>query len=169
MPTTKEKQIEDTTATTTESTPLPATVEPEQKYIKERLYDQLDYYSKSSSKNQKCYKRHKLVEIVSAAAIPLLSGMGDSVPYGAWIIGILGASIAISASISALYKYHENWISYRTTLEKLKREKYLYEASVAPYDDTDKFTLLVQRVESIIAEENIQWQEAIAKIDKKGS
>ena len=42
------------------------------------------------------------------------------------IIGIIGVSIALIAGIMNLYKFHENWVSYRTTAEILKHEKYLF-------------------------------------------
>jgi len=59
-----------------------------------------------------------LIEIVAAAIIPLLSGMGENVPYGNWIIGSLGMLIAISAATGNLFKYHENWIQYRATSKR---------------------------------------------------
>ncbi len=129
----------------------------EEEYLKERLDNQLAWYSRKSQHNQKWFKRFRLVEIVSAALIPFLSGMGDRIPYFQWIIGILGVCIAIAAAITALFKYQENWIEYRTTAEQLKHEKYTYLTNAKPYDTEDKFRLLVERVESLISKENSTW------------
>ena len=145
----------------------PSTTDREESYIQQRLEDQLTWYSSRSRYNQSRYNIHKTIEIISAALIPLLSGMGDRVPYGAWVIGGLGATIAISSAISALHKYHENWITYRTTLEQLKQEKYRYTTAVAPYDTAERFPLLVQRVEGIITKEHAQWREAITQPPKE--
>ena len=138
----------------------------EEEYLKERLDDQLAWYGTKSKYNQNWYKGLRLSEIVSAALIPFLSGMGDKVPYGAWFIGALGVLIAIASATSSLSKFHENWIQYRTTVEQLKHEKFLYLARVKPYDLDDRFSLLVERVESLISKENSYWAQSIKKTQK---
>ncbi|NKC16680.1 MAG: DUF4231 domain-containing protein [Gammaproteobacteria bacterium] len=142
----------------------------EEGYLKERLDDQLTWYSKKSQHNRKWFKRLRLMEIVSAALIPFLSGMGDKVAYSQWIIGGLGVGIAIAAAITALFKYQENWIEYRTTAEQLKHEKYVYLTNAKPYDTEEKFHLLVERVESLISKENSAWASMARKqsnVEKK--
>ena len=129
----------------------------EEEYLSERLNDQLNWYDKKSQHNQRWFKYLRLVEIIAAALIPFLSGMGDRVPYSAWLIGALGLLIAVSAAVTALYKYQEHWIEYRTTAEQLRHEKYMYLAGAQPYDDENKFKLLVERVEALISKENSAW------------
>ena len=116
--------------------------------------------------NQKFYKRLRLTEIIAAALIPFLSGSGEIIPYNAWIIGALGVLIAVAAASSALSKFHENWIQYRTTAEQLKHEKYLYLTGVKPYDLENKFSLLVERVEGLISKENSYWAQSVKQITK---
>lgn len=137
----------------------------EDEYLQERLEDQLSWYDKKSQYNQKYFKRLRLVEIISASLIPFLSGMTEKSPYISWIIGGLGVLIAVSAAISALFKYHENWIKYRTTAEQLKHEKYSYLTNIKPYDTEEKFSLLVERIEGLISKENSTW----ATVTKKQS
>lgn len=115
------------------------------------------------SNNQKWFKRLRLLEIIVAAIIPFLAGIGSSIPYYLIIIGGLGVIIAVSAGLSALYKYHENWIEYRTTSETLKHEKYLFQAKCSPYDNNNAFCKLVQRVEGLISKENTQWSRYVEK------
>jgi len=133
----------------------------EDEYFNDRLNDQIDWYDKKSQTNQKWFKRLRLLEIVAAAIIPFLAGIGTNVPYNSVIIGALGVIIAVSAGLSSLYKYHENWIEYRTTSETLKHEKYLYQAKCSPYDNDDAFCKLVQRVEGLISKENTQWSRYV--------
>lgn len=135
----------------------------EEEYIQNRLDDQIAWYSSKSQFNQKCFKRFRIVEIVSAAIIPFLAGIGPNFPFYQVVIGSLGVIIAVSAGISAIYKFHENWIEYRTTAETLKHEKYLYLAKCAPYEGDNPFHTLVQRVESIISKENRQWSRHVEK------
>jgi len=135
----------------------------EDEYIQSRLDDQISWYSKKSQFNQKWFKRLKILEIASAAIIPFLAGLGPDIPHYQIVIGALGVIIAVSAGISSVYKFHENWIEYRTTAETLKHEKYLYLAKCPPYEMNDSFEKLVQRAESIISKENTQWSRHLEK------
>ncbi len=135
----------------------------EDEYLKNRLEDQLVWYSEKSKHNQKWFKRLRLVEISSAALIPFLSGMGDKIVYFPWVIGGLGMLIAMATATSTLFKYHENWIEYRTVSEQLKHEKFLYLTNSKPYDVEKKFGLLVGRIEYLISKENSVWAETIKK------
>jgi len=132
----------------------------EDEYLKDRLEDQLIWYDKKSQYNQSCFKSLRLLEIITAALIPFLSGMVEKYPCVSWLIGGLGVLIAVSAATSTLFKYHENWIEYRTTVEQLKHEKYAYLTNSKPYDNEDKFSLLVERVEALISKENSVWATA---------
>ena len=46
----------------------------EAEYLEQRLDDQINWYDKKSSANQSACKRLRLIEIIAAAAIPLLAG-----------------------------------------------------------------------------------------------
>ena len=141
----------------------------EEKYIKERLDDQIQWYSKESRFNQKFHKLLRLTEIISAALIPFLAGMVGKIPYSTWIIGSLGVVIAVCAGASSLWKFHENWIQYRTSAETLKHEKYLYLTKSYPYNEENKENALnyfVKRVENLISKENTQWARLSDKDNK---
>lgn len=131
----------------------------EAEYLAQRLEDQISWYSTKSSACQKRYKVLRLIEIIAAALIPLLTGMGDKVPYGSWIVGSLGVLIAVAAAAGSLLKYHENWIYYRTTCEQLKHEKYLFVTRSGSYTGQDAFTLLVEHVEELISKEATTWAQ----------
>ncbi len=137
-------------------------------YFEQRLEDQIRWYSSESSRCKVRYRGLRLIEIVAATIIPLLSGMGNNVLYGNWIIGSLGMLIAISAATGSLFKYHENWIQYRATSEALKHEKFLFLGRSAPYDGENAFQILVQRVEQLISKENSNWTVAV-KSEPKGT
>ncbi len=140
----------------------------EQEYLSERLENQIEWYGNKSKHNQIWFKRLRFSEIISAALIPFLSGMGDKIPYGTWIVGGLGVLIAVSAATSSLFKFHENWIQYRTTVEHLKHEKFYYLTGIKPYDTEDKFSVLVERIEGLISKENSLWTQSIKQISKGG-
>jgi Protein of unknown function (DUF4231) len=128
----------------------------------ERLDDQIAWYEDRSGRNQRSYKVMKIAVIVLAALIPLLSGLNvpsiglTGVPT--WVLGALGALIAIVEGIQQVGQYHENWISYRSTSESLKHEKFLYLAKAGPYAAAaDPRVLLAERVESLASEEHAKW------------
>ena len=139
----------------------------------ERLDDQIAWYEDRSSRNQRYYKVMKITVIVLAALIPLLSGLNipsialASVP--AWVLGILGALVAIIEGIQQVGQYHENWISYRSTVESLKQEKFLYLAKAGAYAVApDPHVLLAERIESLISQEHAKWTSAQEIKDKGG-
>lgn len=137
-------------------------------YIQQRLDDQITWYSNKSQWNQKCFKVLKIIEIGAAASIPfLVAYISDSNSLLKIISGILGLLVAVIAGILGLYQFQENWINYRTTAETLKHEKFLFLTKTEPYNIEEAFTLLVQRVESLISKENTSWLQYCKK-DKGG-
>lgn len=128
-------------------------------YIEQRVVDQINWYDSKSQKSQKWFKRIRALEIISASSIPLFAGFGQGEPWSIILIGILGAVVAILASLLSLNQFQENWIEYRTTCESLKHEKYLFLTRTEPYDEEDPFGLFVQRIESLISKENSAWSQ----------
>lgn len=93
-------------------------------YIKSRVDNQINWYDQKSASCQRKYKLTQTIEIVLAALIPLLSAYSKDCVLIALIVGALGAAIAIIESLTKLYKWHENWIEYRTTCELLRYQKH---------------------------------------------
>jgi hypothetical protein len=50
-----------------------------------------------------------------------------------WVTGGLAAAIVALDGTQHLYQFQEHWITYRSTAEALKHERYLYLAKVGPY------------------------------------
>src|SRR5262252_5114790 len=88
----------------------------------ERLEDQIGWYDRKSNYSQKVYKWLKIIEIVAAALVPMAAGLRLPAP----VTGGLGVLIAVLEGLLQLNQYHHNWITYRSTCESLKHEKYLY-------------------------------------------
>lgn len=134
-----------------------------EEYMVERLDEQINWYDNKSKECQKWYKRFQVTEIIIASSIPIFSGYTTKHYLLPIVIGILGSTIAIIEGITKLYKFHENWIQYRTTCEVLKHEKYLYLTQTPPYNCENSFQILVERVESMISSENISWSQLHSK------
>jgi len=140
----------------------------DKEYIEQRLDNQIAWYSKNSQKNQQWHKRLQILQIFSAASIPFLPSVIGDTPALNITVGALGVLIAVTTGISALYKFDEKWTKYRTTAETLKHEKFLYLTRAAPYEGADAFSLLVQRVENLISQENRDWSQYISKASEAG-
>lgn len=139
----------------------------EDEYLEQRLEDQLNWYERKSSYYQVRYKALRLLEIIAAAIIPFLSGLVSTFDWVVYVIGGLGIVIAVSAAISAMGKYHEYWIQYRTTSEQLKQEKFMFLTKTGPYEETEgRLNQFVERVEALIAKENATWAQIAAKQNK---
>lgn len=130
-----------------------------EEYIEQRVVDQINWYDIKSQNSQKWFKRIRGLEIVSAGAIPLFAGFGGGESWSVIVVGILGAIVAILASVLSLNQFQENWIEYRTTCESLKHEKYLFLTKTEPYNEKEPFGLFVQRIESLISKENSAWSQ----------
>jgi hypothetical protein len=120
----------------------------------ERLEDQIQWYDRKSLYNQRIFKWLKIGEIVFAAMIPFCAGMGVT-PY---VTGGFGVLIVIAEGLQHLNQYQHNWISYRSTCEAPKHEKYLFLAKAGPYLSADNpLVLLADRIEGLISQEHAKW------------
>jgi hypothetical protein len=134
-----------------------------EQYIQERWDGQYDYYRKASSRNKKKYQILKGVEIVLAALVPFLAALitDKNAEVMKIVVGIIGVGIALTSGMLMLFKYQENWVTYRTTMESLKSEKYLYLTRTGPYKNKEASNLFIEKVESILNDEHVKWQNFV--------
>jgi Protein of unknown function (DUF4231) len=130
-----------------------------------RVRDQIGWYDRKSQANQRWFKRLKVTEIVTAAAIPF----GASVSAPVWVVGGGGALIVVLESLQQLQQYQQNWITYRATCERLKHEQFLFLAGAGPYADAhEPEALLAERVEGLVSQEHAAWASHREDAGKKG-
>jgi len=119
-----------------------------------RLEDQIAWYNRQSTKNQRWFRTLKIVAIVSAAIIPFAAGFGAT----GFLTGGLGALIVVLEGLQSLGQFQQQWITFRSTCEELKHEKYLWLAKAGPYANAEKpDPLLAERIESLISREHAKW------------
>ena len=121
-----------------------------------RLEDQIGWYDRKSMSNQQIYKRIKVIEITSAGMIPFLAAL--QLREAMWITGALGVIVTVLEGLLHLNQYQQNWITYRSTCEALKHEKYLYLGQAGPYaTGANPHALLAERIESLVSQEHAKW------------
>jgi hypothetical protein len=131
-------------------------------YLDKRYYDQLNYYEKSSGKNQKMYKNFQWILIILSALTPVLAAMElANFPLNFLVI-IISALVAILTTGLKTFQYQELWVNYRATCEQLKPEIHYYNFNVGPYGavGVDKEALFISRVETILDKEQQGWPPA---------
>jgi hypothetical protein len=120
----------------------------------QRLEDQITWYDRKSNECQRRFKWLKAVEMAAAAAIPVVAAF--DVPV--YVAGILGAVVVVTEGLLHLNQYQQNWITYRSTAEALKHEKYLFLARADIYAGSSKpLRLLAERIEGLISQEHARW------------
>lgn len=123
----------------------------------DRIAKQSTWYGDKSQKNRTMYVRLKGLQIVLAAAIPVVSVAAASDPQR-WTSAGLGALIGIVEGFLQLGQYQQNWLLYRATREALKREEFLYAAGAGPYAGVaGKDELYIERCDAIMSGENAKW------------
>ncbi len=126
------------------------------------------------------YLAYAICVIVLGALISLLQ-VFDTVDWLPYLTAALGAAVAISRAVDALLRPGETWQAYRKAAEGMKREYRLYlhnaDAYATAEDEASAYRLLVERVETIIAEERqLFWhqteggaQQEPAKVPDQGA
>ena len=123
----------------------------------DRLEDQIGWYDRRGRTNQRLFKLVKGVQLIAAAAIPVVATL-DAHPA---IAAALGALIVVLEGFQQLNQYQQNWSAYRSTCEALKHEKYLFLAHAGPYAGSgDGRPLLADRIEGLISQEHAKWVSA---------
>ncbi|MGA7460673.1 MAG: DUF4231 domain-containing protein [Candidatus Korobacteraceae bacterium] len=146
--------------------------------IFDRLEDQIAWYDKKSTQNQHKFKGIKVTEIVAAALIPMLTTLkisgvqhSNSINIGLGVlVTALGVLITILEGLLHLNQYQQNWITYRSTCEALKHEKYVFLGNAPPYasgTETERRALLAERVESLVSQEHAKWASVQQQQDDK--
>ena len=146
----------------------------DEKYLKERLDHQIDWFDKRSKQNQAVYKSRKRIEFILASMIPIIISFSTmAIVTETKIIGetfrlstlfqvvaaLAGVVLVVLTKIFELEEYYKNWKNYRITCETLQHEKMMYLTRTEPYDEPNAFPLLVEKVEFILNKEIQKWKQ----------
>ncbi len=120
----------------------------------ERLEDQIGWYDRKSNQSQLRFKVVKGVQMLAAATITVVATIG----VNAAVPAALGAVIVALEGFMQLNQYQQNWITFRSTCEALKHEKFLFLGRAGPYAGAeDPLPLLADRIEGLISQEHAKW------------
>ncbi|UPK33322.1 DUF4231 domain-containing protein [Bradyrhizobium sp. 186] len=121
----------------------------------QRLEQQIRWYDGKSVNAQRWFKNIKLCEFVLSGLVPITALLAD-----ARITALIGAGAVVLEGLQQLNQWQHNWITYRSTCEALRHEKYSYLARSGSYDGMDDaraMKALVERVEALVSTEHAKW------------
>ena len=97
-------------------------------YVERRLEPQRKWHNEKATWNKRRFYTAEVATLLAGAAIPIVNLWVVKDPYWAGLLSaILGGVVVVAASVGKLFKFHENWLQYRTLVEALEREKELYQ------------------------------------------
>lgn len=134
----------------------------------ERIEKQRKWYSDKSTKNKKYYQYSSIIKMILVALIPVVSLIKYDFKLYAYLVPLLSFGALITEGIQTIFQYKDNWINYRATSEKLKKEISLYKTKSGAYKTTPElsnYNLFVECCENIISEENTVWIDNTSKIE----
>lgn len=120
-----------------------------------RLEQQIRWYDSKSMSAQRWYKHIKISEFVLSGLVPITALIANG-----WVTAVIGALAVAFEGLQQLNQWQHNWITYRSTCEALRHEKYSYLARSGSYDGMDEsqaYKALVERVESLVSTEHAKW------------
>lgn len=123
-----------------------------------RLEHQLSWYDSKSIRCQKRYKWLKFLQITLAVAIPVVSQLDP--PVSNWAASIAGALIAVLEGVQHMNQYSTLWVTYRSTAEYLRHEKFLFLSGAGPYrgfSNDERLVRLSEQVEERVSAEHANW------------
>ena len=132
-------------------------------YVERRLEPQRKWHNEKATWNKRRFYTVEVTTLLAGAAIPIVNVWVVKDPYWAGVLSaVLGGVVVVATSVGKLFKFHENWLQYRTVVEALEREKELYSAGAGEYAEADedrRNRLLVERVENILTNTTSQFIE----------
>jgi hypothetical protein len=120
-----------------------------------RLEQQIRWYDSKSRSAQRWFKRVKISEFVLSGLVPITALIANGS-----VTAVIGALAVIFEGLQQLFQWQHNWITYRSTCEALRHEKYSYLARSGSYDGTSDgraYKALVERVEALVSTEHAKW------------
>lgn len=134
-------------------------------YLENRVDDQLRYFDTAAMKNQKAYRRLKLLAVACNILTTMTIALAFTVPETYKVVmGIL--ALVLSTVVLGTYQLEEfqnygaKWEKFRLVAEQLKSEKYMFLNQAGTYANGDadaRRREFVERVESTIRGTDIAY------------
>jgi hypothetical protein len=146
-----------------------------EKYVTERVDDQLNYFDLSAIRYQRAYKRLKGVAIACNVLTTMTIALAFTVPQDYKVpMGIL--ALILSTIVLATYQVEEfqsygaKWEKFRLVAEQLKSEKLMFVNGVGAYatiEPQEAKRLFIETVEGVIRGTDISYFSLMVEPGKR--
>ena len=95
--------------------------------------------------------------MIGGAIVPVLINL--DIPYLNILTTIVSLMVVLAVSVDSVYHHGDQWSTYRSTEQFMRREYFLYTVNDGPYKglpDPEAYKAFVERIEEAIAAENAQ-------------
>ena len=133
----------------------------EDQYIVNRVNPQIEWHNEKSN----CNKRYYIICSWILIAGSILTGVMIHICQEIGVM--LSAIVAITASMSKVYRFHSKWRLYRLTSEILKHEKVLFETKTGIYNNYNAYSNFVTNIEAILMKTNESWEKLLEDLTQK--
>ena len=132
-------------------------------FIKNRYNKMISWYDKKALSNKKYYYFFQSLLIILSTLTPSLILFDFYTAVYDYYLKVFTVVVAIGVSILAsllrIFKFHDNWTTYRNICEVLRKEINFLNAEIHHYKNCDnKQALFVDKVESLISNEHNLWK-----------
>ena len=141
--------------------------------IRLRLMNLMLWYIREAERARVKYYLFKIITILLPALVMIITSAGTGLAVWAseeWgsaanlLVAVLAGITNIASSVLVVTKWHENWIRYRHTANRIEGELALYLAGAYPYQDPAlRDGRLMQKIERIAAQEDDGWTESMTR------
>jgi hypothetical protein len=133
-------------------------------YINNRIVSKINGYTTQAQKSKNRFYLWQIIAIVSAALVPVFSGITDAAFQLKWMVPLLGCTSAVAAGLLSLFKFQENWIRGKCAHQDLEAHLAQFKIGATPYaEKRNAFNILVENCESILNAERGQWTEKVVQ------
>ncbi len=142
---------------------------PEQ-YIMERFNSSIKWYDDEAGSAKNKFLRLRLLTVIGGAIVPVLINL--DIPYLNIITTIVSLLVVLAVSVDSVYHHGDQWSTYRSTEQFMRREYFLYTANNGPYkglSEPQAYKLFVERIEEAIAAENSSSLRILATVSESSS
>ncbi len=145
------------------------------RYMKERVDDQLNYFDSNAIKNQKAYRRLKLTAITCNVLTTMSIALAFTVPeqykLGMGILALILSTIVLSTyQLEEFQNYGAKWEKFRLVAEQIKSEKFKFLNRAGLYsdeEDSKNRKEFIERIEAIIRGTDIAYFSLIVDPGKR--
>jgi hypothetical protein len=129
-------------------------------YLRDRWFDQLEWFGRKAGANQRRHKQYRAVAIAGGVLLPVLVNLSATRSEEAfdWVAIVVSIVVGLATGLEAFFRPGEKWLQYRQTAERLRAEWWLFVNLAGPdYGQyrtlAQAYTHFVQRTEAIIGED----------------